>query len=147
MPLNRRSPSTNWEKVSASAPRPRRARDLLGGILVLVVEDHEESRELFRSMLECHGAMVTTAASVDEAKRGLEVVQPNVIVTDIGLRPKPGTWLLEDVRRSPRFARTPVIAVTGRQVAPSVRTMFDGFLEKPVDMDDLCSTVHRLVRR
>lgn len=118
----------------------------LGGILVLVVEDDQDSRDLFRSMLECHGAIVTTAASVDEAKRALQVVRPHVIVTDIGLRQKPGTWLLDDVRASARFARTPVIAVTGRHVPPTVRAMFDGFLEKPVDMDDLCLTVLRLGR-
>ena len=116
-------------------------------MLVLVVEDHPDSRDLFRSMLECQGAIVTTVSSVDEAKRTLEVLHPHVIVTDIGLRPKPGTWLLEDVRRSPRFARVPVIAVTGRHVPPSLRAMFDGFLEKPVDMDDLASMLVRVVRK
>ena len=63
-----------------------RAHSVLGGILVLVVEDHADSRELFRSMLECHGAIVTTA-------------------------------------------------------------MFNGFIKKPVDVDDLCETAARLLRR
>ena len=115
-------------------------------MLVLVVEDHPDSREVLRAMLECQGAIVTAVSSVDEAKRALEVVQPHAIVTDIGLRPKPGTWLLEDVRRSPRFARVPVIAVTGRHVPPSLRAMFDGFLDKPVDMDDLRAMLLRAVR-
>ena len=128
-------------------PVAKRARGLLGGILVLVVEDHEDSRLLFGSMLEYQGAIVTTAASVDEALRTLQVILPQVIVTDIGLRPKPGTWLVEEMRRSTRFVPTPIIAVTGRHVPPSVREMFDGFFEKPVDLDDLCSTVLRLAER
>ena len=114
---------------------------------MLVVEDHEDSRDLFRSMLECHGAIVTTAASVDEAKRVIEVLRPRVIVTDIGLRQKPGTWLLEDLRRTPRYASIPVIAVTGREVPPSMVKMFDGFLKKPVDIDDLCALVLRFLDR
>jgi len=114
---------------------------------VLVVEDHPDSRELFRSMLECHGAIVTAAASVDEAKRILEVLRPHVVITDIGLRQKPGTYLLDYVRESPRFALTPVIAVTGRHVPPSVKATFDAFVEKPADMDELCSTVLRLVHQ
>ena len=97
-------------------------------------------------MLECHGAIVMTAASVDEAKRVIEVVRPRIIVTDIGLRQKPGTWLLDDLRRTSRYASIPIIAVTGREVPPSMVTMFDGFLKKPVDIDDLCGTVLRLLR-
>ena len=128
-------------------PVARRSRDLLGGALILVVEDHEDSRELFRSMLECHGAIVATASSVDEAKRVIEVLRPRLIVTDIGLRPKPGTWLLEELRRTTRYAAIPIVAVTGREVPPTLAAMFDGFLKKPVDIDDLCSTVLRLLRR
>jgi CheY-like chemotaxis protein len=96
------------------------------------VEDHEDSRDLFRSMLECHGAIVITASSVDEAKRRIDVVRPRLIVTDIGLRPKPGTWLLEELRQIPRYAAIPFIAVTGRVVPPTMAAMFDGFLTKPV---------------
>jgi CheY-like chemotaxis protein len=125
----------------------KRSRNLLGGILVLVVEDHPDARDLFRSMLECHGAIVTVAASVDEAKRILEVLRPHVIVTDIGLRQKPGTYLLDYVRESPSFALTPVIGVTGRHVPPTVKATFDAFIEKPADMDELCSTVLRLVNQ
>lgn len=98
-------------------------------------------------MLECHGAIVMTAASVDEAKRAITVVKPRLIVTDIGLRPQPGTWLLEELRRTPRYASIPFIAVTGREVPPTLAKMFNGFLKKPVDIDDLCGLAHRLLNR
>jgi DNA-binding response OmpR family regulator len=136
--------------LAGSRRRPktaRRARDLLGGALILVVEDHEDSRDLFRLVLERHGAIVTTAASVDEAKRVIDVLRPQIVITDIGLRPKPGTWLVEHLRRTSRYASIPVIAVTGWEVSPPVVAMFDGFLKKPVDMDELCAMVRRLLER
>ena len=98
-------------------------------------------------MLECHGAIVMTAASVDDAKRVIEVLRPRLIVTDIGLRQKPGTWFVDDLRRTSRYTSIPVVAVTGREVPPSMAAMFDGFLKKPVDIDELCATVLRLLRR
>jgi CheY-like chemotaxis protein len=135
------------KRRTTAVPVARRSRNMLGGATILVVEDHEDSRELFRAMLECHGAIVTSAASVDEAKRVLEIVRPHVILTDIGLRPKPGTWLREDLRQSTRFASIPVVAVTGREVPQSIVAMFDGFLRKPVDVDELCALMLRLLSR
>ena len=41
----------------------------LAGVHVLVVEDTDHSRELLRVALEYCGALVTTAASAEEAKR------------------------------------------------------------------------------
>jgi CheY-like chemotaxis protein len=123
------------------------SRGVLHGVFVLLVEDHDDTRDYLRTMLEYHGAAATAVASADEAMRVLEELRVDVVITDIGLRQKPGTWLLEEVRRTPRLARTPVIAVTGRIVPWSLRTMFDGFLEKPVDLDQLCNAVLRASRR
>jgi len=124
-----------------------RSRGVLHGLFLLLVEDHEDTRDYLRTMLEYHGASVNAVATVDEAMGILREIRVDAIVTDIGLRQKPGTWLLEEVRRTPRFARTPVIAVTGRSVPWSLRTMFDGFLEKPVDLEQLCAVVLAACRR
>jgi CheY-like chemotaxis protein len=124
-----------------------RPRSPLDGTFVLLVEDDEDSRDFLKTMLEYYGAAVSSVQSVDEACRVLQNVRPDVVITDIGLRQKPGTWLLEEVRGSPRLIGLPVIAVTGRVVPPTLKKMFSGFLEKPVDVEQLCATILRLLRR
>ena len=57
----------------------------LEGVHVLVVEDTDDYRELLRMALEYCGALVTTAASAEEAKRILDSIRPHVLVSDIGM--------------------------------------------------------------
>ena len=54
------------DRQTGSAPSvPHRDLD---GVHVLVVEDTDDSREVLRAVLEYCGALVTTAASAEEAK-------------------------------------------------------------------------------
>ena len=48
----------------------------LAGVDILVVEDTDDSREMLRMALEYCGALVTTAASAEEAKRILASIRP-----------------------------------------------------------------------
>jgi CheY-like chemotaxis protein len=118
----------------------------LYGVAVLLVEDHDDARDLFQSLLEYAGALVVATRSVQEAIALTRGVRVNVVVTDIGLRGEAGTWFVEYGRRHARFMGVPVIAVTGRDMAPSVRKMFDAVLEKPIDHEELVQTIARLVR-
>ncbi len=67
----------------------------LDGVHVLVVEDTDDSREVLRVVLEYCGALVTTAASAEEAKRVLENVRPHVVVSDIAM-PDDGVKLIRE---------------------------------------------------
>jgi PleD family two-component response regulator len=57
----------------------------LAGVDILVVEDTDDSREMLRMALEYCGALVTTAASAEEAKRILDSIRPR----SGGTRPGP----------------------------------------------------------
>src|SRR5437867_2808200 len=119
----------------------------LRGLMILLVEDHDDARDLFQSMLEYAGATVVAASTVDEGlaySRGMRI---DVVVTDIGLRPRPGTWFVEEGRYWPRFRGVRVIAVTGRDIPPSLRAMFDAVVDKPVDADVLTTAILKAVRR
>lgn len=126
---------------------PRKEQAPLEGLHILVVEDHEDSRDLFRLMLDYLGAFVQAVATVDEAIVHGRRFRVDVVLTDVGLRPKPGTWFVDDGRRSQTFARVPVIAVTGRDLAPTLSRMFDGVVQKPVDAQQLCDAILAAVRR
>jgi CheY-like chemotaxis protein len=83
--------------------------DQLAGIRVLVVEDHDDSRDLLEQVLEHVGAFVVASRSADEAQPHLG--QVDVVVTDIAMPGHDGFWLLHEVQRSRR--PVPVIAVSG----------------------------------
>jgi CheY-like chemotaxis protein len=79
----------------------------LDGVHVLVVEDTDDSREVLRVVLQYCGALVTTAASKEEAKRILETIRPHVLVSDIGM-PDDGLELIRDCRQSEAIGSQPL---------------------------------------
>jgi len=88
----------------------------LAGVHVLVVEDTDDSREMLRLALEYCGALVTTAASAEEAKRVLETLRPHVLVSDISM-PDDGVHLIREVRAvaETNGLHIPAIAITAYQ--------------------------------
>jgi CheY-like chemotaxis protein len=124
---------------------------VLHGRHVLVIEDHEDTRRLWRTALEFAGAHVSEA---DEAERGLALVRTtgcDVILCDFNLRNdgRNGAWLLERVRMSAFLRRVPVVALTGRTEleADLVRAGFDVVLVKPVHPFDVVMHVATLLDR
>ena len=126
---------------------------VLQHLRVLYVEDSVDDREVFRVLFEQGGAEVTTAGSVREALDAFDNVQPELIVSDIGLPDADGYTLIRAIRgRSPEGGgRTPAIAVTGWGREQDRRSALDaGFeehLAKPVAFQSLLDTIHRFGRR
>jgi CheY-like chemotaxis protein len=126
---------------------------MLNGVKVLVVDDDEDSRDLFKVVLELEGAEVVTSASVDEALAALEWFAPDAITSDETMPTRDGFALMEVIRaRSPlRGGTVPAIAVTANafdtDVARSLAGGFDEHLSKPVANEVLVATIARLVGR
>jgi CheY-like chemotaxis protein len=119
--------------------------DQLVGIRVLVVEDHDDSRDMLEQVLQHLGALVVTSRSADEALVHLGEV--DVVVTDIAMPGHDGFWLLHEVRRRER--PVPVIAVSGYsdlQERALREAAFAMVLRKPIDPWVLCREVAAAVR-
>ncbi len=58
---------------------------LLRGLSILLVEDDDDLRELLRHVLSEHGADVTGARTIAEARDALQTRAHDVMVTDLGL--------------------------------------------------------------
>jgi CheY-like chemotaxis protein len=129
---------------------PEFPNDLLVGLHVLVVEDNAEARDLFRTILEYAGALVSVAGDAKQALALCQHIAADVLVADIAMPEHDGFWLLEQMRAGePRTAAIPAVAVTGR-AERSGRFATAGFaahLAKPVDPWDLCRVVAHLGRR
>jgi CheY-like chemotaxis protein len=116
----------------------------LAGVQLLVVDDHQDTREVLAQALSTAGAAVTAAASAREALRHVD--RAALIVTDYAMPGETGLWLLERVLEQPR--PVPVIVLTGyadlyaEQLA---RAPFARVLRKPIDPWQLCAVIEAVL--
>jgi CheY-like chemotaxis protein len=117
----------------------------LRGVRVLIVEDHDDTRESLGAYLTIAGAIVLSASTALEALP--QVVMCDVVVTDLAMSGRDGRWLVDQVGASAR--PVPVIAVTGYdQDYDLSKAPFARVLTKPVDPEILASEIlHVLGRR
>jgi PAS domain S-box-containing protein len=132
-------------------PATDRAR--LHGVRVLVVDDHEDSRQLIRIILEHHGAEVWEAGTVDEALAVLKQSTVDLLVSDIGLPGADGLDLIRELRAQElehRGPPLPAIALTAytssEDRARILRGGFDAHAAKPVDPVEFLDVVARMAR-
>lgn len=123
----------------------------LGGTGILIVEDNDEVRRILQMVLEQYGAEVWPAASAEEAEQLLERVQPDLLVSDIGLPGKDGLRFLRELRaRGHVAARVPAIALTAyarEQDVENARSAgFHAHIAKPVDANKLLNLAVHLLR-
>jgi len=124
----------------------------LEAVRVLVVEDDEDSREMTRLALEAAGAVVTVAASAQEALDTLAAEVPDVMLSDISMPGQDGRTLLRRMRAvlKKRHARVPAVALTAldsREARVASREAgFHYHLDKPVDPKKLIEVLSGIVR-
>jgi CheY-like chemotaxis protein len=127
------------------------ASGALQGFHVLVVDDHEDARELVALVLEGAGARVTQAESVRVAMSAIAGDDFSVLVSDIGMPMEDGYDLIRRLRvdaDSHRRRPLPAVAVTAfTQPEDRKKALAAGFQEhiaKPFDGPALVEVVARL---
>jgi CheY-like chemotaxis protein len=128
--------------ATPSVPPPPRT-----GVRVLVVEDHEDTLNTLRRLLERRGYVVRIATSVAQALEVAGSFEFDVLVSDIGLPDGRGTELLERLGEL-RGSRPPSIAMSGYGMEDDLERSRDaGFSEhltKPVEFAALQQAIARL---
>ena len=133
-------------------PEPTVPSELLVGVHVLVIDDNADARELLTTILEYAGAVVSVAATAEQAVRFFDHAVPDVLVSDISMPGHDGYWLIRELRARgvDRGGAVPAVAVTAlsehgpRQV---LAAGFQAYLRKPVDPWELCRVVETLARQ
>lgn len=134
-------------------PQPPQPPMTLQGIHVLVVDDDTDTRDFIEFLLQQTGARVTTAASAEAALTALMQLQPDVLLSDIGMPAMDGYMLMQQVRALPaeQGGQTPAIALTAyageynQQQALSAG--FQRHLPKPVEPEKLVEVIASLLYR
>lgn len=131
------------------APAPRQTPSEQRPLRILLVEDHDDNREMLRTLLMLSGHQVETAADGHAALDALRQ-RPDLALIDIGLPGIDGLTLARIVRSDPDLSDLTLIAVTGyarpEDRAESLDAGFDDHLPKPVRIDDLKRLLDRLAR-
>jgi DNA-binding response OmpR family regulator len=114
---------------------------------VMVVDDDEDIREIVKLSLEAAGFRVTTAVDGLEAWQHLNAnAPPSLILLDLMMPRMDGEEFIKTLRAS-RQASIPVVIMSGHgasnQKAQELRA--NGYLTKPVELDELLGTVRRVV--
>ena len=131
------APAAAEGPTHAIHPRP------LHGRKVLVVEDHDDARELVARVLGEAGAEVISARSTAEALESLTVTRPDLLLADLGLPFEDGYTLLQRVRAMTwaDHQTIPAVALTAyARASDRERAIAAGFLRyivKPVDPAEL----------
>ncbi len=135
------SPSNLHDTAKAPRTRP----------LVLITDDHEDTRLLLSIVLEMRGCAVIEAADGEQAVRLAESAGPDLILMDGSLPRVDGLAATRRIRRMGRMGRVPIVFVSGH-AEPAYRVVAleagcDEFLVKPLDMRQLGGVLEKYLGR
>jgi two-component system response regulator QseB len=117
---------------------------------ILLVEDHENLREMMADHLVSRGFTVDCAASADEARAALAVTGYDALILDLGLPDVDGNVLLRELRER-SDGGPPAILVTARDALQDrVRGLnagADDYVVKPFELVELEARLRAVLRR
>ena len=118
---------------------------------ILYVEDNLENRILVRRILMSEDYEVLEAVNAAEALNILKKVRPDLILMDINMPDMDGYTLTARIKSTPGFERTPILALTANVMRgdkeKTLEAGCDGYIQKPLDIDQLIREVERFLPR
>ncbi len=131
--------------------------EIARGRTILVVDDEPDIVTYLTTFFENHGFGTCSAGSAEEAWKTLEERTPDLVTLDILMPGKSGVSLYRRMRETPATRSIPVLFITGcnpRSGHIDARKYIyshgglpqpEGFLDKPVDRDELLLTVRKIL--
>lgn len=122
-PIDRNRLITLLEKLS------RRADVEIQGN-ILVVEDHDPTREMVRRTLEKAGWKVAEAANGRIALQALADYHPDLILLDLTMPEMNGFQFITEMRKNPVWQSIPVVVITAKTLTAAERQHLNGYVER-----------------
>ncbi|HLI51138.1 MAG TPA: response regulator [Thermomicrobiaceae bacterium] len=117
---------------------------------VLIVDDDPDISRIIALALQDSGYDIVIAADLSEAESAVRSHGVDLIVCDLFLPDGLGSELLHRISEPPRYPRSPasILMSSHPDVSQHAKQVHaDAYLPKPFDLDELCSTVDRLLSR
>lgn len=111
-------------------------------VTVLIVEDDEETRTIYRDSLESHGYRVVAASHGAEGVAIARRIKPDLILMDICMPVMDGQQAMRYLKSDPATARIPVFGISAlAEAAGSGRLRFDRFLVEPLEVNEVVAAI------
>lgn len=151
-PLSTRVQAQNAAEPAVAESLPASTKEYgLSGVIVLLVEDDDDAREMLATVLTSAQAVVESARNAEEALALWECIKPALIVSDIGMPGMDGHAFIAEVRRLEKerdLPSVPAVALTAyARVQDRMRALTSGFqmhVAKPVEPDELLTVLSTL---
>jgi CheY-like chemotaxis protein len=116
---------------------------------ILIAEDHLDSRDALRELLEAFGYAVLVATNGREAIEIALEGSPDLILMDMMMPVMDGFEATRQLRRFRQTSGTPIIALTAMEGAHelALHAGVNEYVRKPIDIRLLLSKVSELLRR
>lgn len=118
---------------------------------ILVLDDEPDLRCLLGMVLACDGYRVITATDSQEALLGLRAVPVDLLIQDLVRPGMDGVEFYALLKADVVLKRMPVLFWTGGSLPGATdrkrRAFRDGLLQKPALLDDVVTTIERLLRQ
>ncbi len=109
---------------------------------ILVVEDDQDLRQLFRTALTLAGFDVVEAGDGMDALRWIDHSPPDLVILDLMLPRVSGLAVYQEITAQAVTRAIPIVVITGSTITES-ELQVDCFLRKPVSPDQLISAVRK----
>ncbi len=113
--------------------------------LILLVEDFDDAREMYRDFLEFSGFSVETARDGREAIDKARALSPDLILMDLSLPGIDGWEATRILKRDPATTHLRIVALSAHALAPegdrARAAGCDGFIAKPCLPMDLVTEI------
>ncbi len=138
---------------------------------ILIVDDEPDIIAFLGALLEENGY---TSVSAKDGAEGLELLRdekPDLVLLDLMMPKKSGITMFQELRKDPDLSSVPVVVVTGVSEVTGVDfrnfmfkqpmrdekkfvettgltkyTVPDGYIEKPIDPDELIKTIKEIFK-
>ena len=118
---------------------------------ILSVEDNPDNRMLVRRILMSEGYDLLEATNAAEALELLKTTKPDLILMDINMPDMDGYTLTAKIKTTQGFERIPILALTANVMRgdkeKTLEAGCDGYIQKPIDFDELIREVERFLAR
>ncbi|MBW2107835.1 MAG: response regulator [Deltaproteobacteria bacterium] len=138
---------------------------------VLIVDDEPDIVTFLSAVLEENGYTSTSAKDGVEGLEALRREKPDLVLLDLMMPKKSGIAMFQELRKDPELSHIPVVVVTGVSEVTGVDfrnfmykqplkdekkfaettgltkyTIPDGYVEKPIDPDELIKAVKKALK-
>jgi CheY-like chemotaxis protein len=124
--------------------------EIMGGKIVLIVDDDFDVRESIADVLRDEGYVVALAVDGIEALSYLRSnAPPHLILLDWMMPRMDGATFRAEQRKDPALAAVPVVLLTADTRTPDQQLALDAraYLRKPIRLEELLETVDRCLNQ